>query len=235
MVGQRPATENNNAAPRPQQSDTLLDGEKAGATLLFSGLFLGLVGVTFTAMGWQHYRANPSFQWTQLLGPILISVGSTFILTSACKFRIISCWPCREQREEEVFVIPVREQTRGHAVVRGRNQAVMLQGTTTMVCIPPAYNYITRDVHQENEFQPGSSVSGVHAALPPYDAVYCVDSSAFTAEEDSTASSTGTDRRRSGVQKTEAERGRHDYSDSTSSHPPAYEDIFPFFHKHNPT
>ncbi|CAG5867617.1 unnamed protein product [Menidia menidia] len=226
MMGPRPAVETNNAAFRPRESDTLLDGEKTGTALFLSGVFLGLVGVTFTAMGWQHYRASLHFQWTQLLGPILISVGGSFMLTSVCKLRIISCGSHREQREEEVFVIPVRQQTSvGHPFVRGINQTVMLQGATTMLCLPPAYNYITRDLHHENEFQPRSAVSGAHAALPPYDAVYCVDSSAFTAEGEPTARSTGTEPRRSGIQKTDVERECHDDSVSTCSLPPAYEDI----------
>ncbi|XP_071321687.1 transmembrane protein 174 [Trachinotus anak] len=239
MVGQRPAMETNSAgnptagvsgdpmvmaapAPRPHQSDTMLDGEKTAAALLFSGVFLALAGVTFTTVGWQHYQANSSFEWTQLLGPILISVGGTFILTSICKFGIISCWPCRRWDEE----VPAIEQTsRGHSrTLCGVNRPVMLHSASTTLCIPPAYNFITQEVRQAIQFQPGSSVNGIHASLPPHDAVYCVDNAAFTEEEDSSA-------RR--IEKTEDERGRGDTSGSTCSRPPAYEDIFPPFNKHS--
>ncbi|XP_061589146.1 uncharacterized protein tmem174 [Cololabis saira] len=182
MVEQRPAMETNNPTLSLHQSDSLLDGEKTGAAWFFSGLFLALTGVTITAMCWQRYQVSSNFQWLHLLGPILFSIGGTFMLTSIWKFKIISCWPCRWQ-EEEVFVIPVREQTSRQrpVVVRGINQPVFLQGTTTMLCIPPAYNFVTREVNQENELQLDASVSGVHAALHPYDALFCVDDTAFTA------------------------------------------------------
>ncbi|XP_044031286.1 transmembrane protein 174 [Siniperca chuatsi] len=221
-------------APRPCQSDSLLDDAKTGATLLFSGVFLALVGVTFTTMGWQHYPANPNFEWTQLLGPILISVGGAFMFTSVCKFGIISCWPCR-QWNEEVLVMPVMEQTSAGHTLSGINQPVMLQGATTMACIPPVYDFMTQEVCQAIEFQPGRSLNGILTAHPPHDTVHCVDNAAFIAEEDSSAHSKETDRRRSRIEKTEDERGSCDESGSTCSRPPAYEDIYPSFNKHNLT
>lgn len=75
------------------------DDDKAGATLLFSGIFLGLVGVTFTIMGWIKYQGVSHFEWTQLLGPILLSVGVTFILIAVCKFKMLSCQWCKESEE----------------------------------------------------------------------------------------------------------------------------------------
>uniref|UniRef100_A0A3Q3B6S3 Transmembrane protein 174 n=2 Tax=Kryptolebias marmoratus TaxID=37003 RepID=A0A3Q3B6S3_KRYMA len=211
--------ETNGTATSSRLSDTLLDDEKTAAALLLSGVFLAMVGVTFTAMGWQHYQTNTNFQWTQLLGPILISVGGTFMFTSICKFRLIFC--CGQQEDEGVFVIPVREQvSRGHpVVVHGRNPPVMLQGAATMLCIPPAYSFITQEVQQPNELHPG---------LPPYDGVHGVD---MVTAEDSRAHSSQTDQRRSRTQKTESDRGRPD--EGSCSHPPAYEELFPSCHKHN--
>ncbi|XP_042365836.1 transmembrane protein 174 [Plectropomus leopardus] len=220
-------------APRPRQSHSLLDGEKTAAVLLFSGLFLALLGVTFTTMGWHQYQADFDFEWTQLLGPILISVGGTFMLTSVCKFGIASCWPCR-QWDEEALVMPVMEQnsTQHSFTLSGINQPIMLHDATTMLCIPPQYNFTTQEAHQAVGLQPGGSVNGVLAACPPYDAVCCVDNAAFTAEEHSSAHQTDTDCRRSRTEKTEEERGR---ADAASSPPPAYEDIYPSFNKHDVT
>ncbi|XP_042251010.1 transmembrane protein 174 isoform X2 [Thunnus maccoyii] len=207
-------------APHPRQSDSLLDGEKTGATLLFSGVFLALMGVIFTTMGWQQYQVNLSFEWPQLLGPILISVGGTFVFTSVCKFGIVSCCRCR-QWDEEVLVMPVMEQT--SFTLRGTNQPIVLRGGTTMLCIPPPYNFITQEVSQANEFQPGSSVS---AALPPLNAACCADNAAFTAEE-----ADSSDVRGSRIERTDDERGRGDESGSPCARPPAYEDIFPSFNQ----
>ncbi|KAL7377293.1 hypothetical protein ABVT39_025268 [Epinephelus coioides] len=218
------------------QSHSLLDGEKTAAVLLFSGVFLALVGVTFTAMGWYQYTSNPNFEWTQLLGPILISVGGTFALTSVCKFGIISCWPCT-QWDEEVLVMPVMEQnSAGHScVISGRNQPIMLHNAATMLCIPPQYSFTAQEVHQAIGLQPGRSVNGILAACSPHDAVRCVDNAAFTAEEGGSAHNTETDRRRGRTEKTEDERGCVDESGAACSPPPAYEDIYPSFSKHDLT
>lgn len=215
-VVQRPVMETNNlrypaAAVRVQPDDlsprftpsphhcsrdvSVLDGEKTGTTLLFTGVFLAIVGVIFTTMGWHNYLSNPTFEWTQLLGPILISVGGTFVLTSVCKFGIISCWPCRKP-DDEAIVMPVMEQnsTRHSFTLNGINQPIVLHNSTAMLCLPPVYDFITDFGTQ----WPGGSVNDVRAGVPPH--VCCVDNAAFTAaaeEEDSSAHSTETYCRRS--------------------------------------
>ncbi|KAG7241223.1 hypothetical protein INR49_025966 [Caranx melampygus] len=198
-------------APRPPHSDSLLDSEKTGAALLFSGALLALVGVTFTVMGWKHYQASSSLQWTQLLGPVLISAGGTFMLTSVCKFGVVTCRLCR-QWDEEALVRPVTEQSsQGHSCV---NQPIMLhRHTTMMVCIPGGFDFMTQRVHQ---LQPG-----VHTAPP----AHSVENAAFTAEEEDGCTHTHGHR---------TEDGRRQGVEETCSRPPAYEDIYPSFNKHTP-
>ncbi|XP_028829602.1 transmembrane protein 174 [Denticeps clupeoides] len=104
------------------------DGDKAGATLLFSGIFLSLVGVTFTAMVWIDFPAR--FEWTQLLGPILLSVGGTFALISVCKFRIVSCLP----------------PPGPPSVLGDIDQPVRLPRAAVARCLPPPCASVTHDV-----------------------------------------------------------------------------------------
>lgn len=113
------------------------DDDKAGATLLFSGIFLGLVGITFTVMGWIKYQGVSHFEWTQLLGPILLSVGVTFILIAVCKFKMLSCQLCSDNEER----VPDSEQTSGGQsfVFTGINQPITFHGATVVQYIPPPY------------------------------------------------------------------------------------------------
>ncbi|XP_037609050.1 transmembrane protein 174 [Sebastes umbrosus] len=207
----------NDPTPRPRQPNSLLDNETTGAFLLFSGMLLTLVGIFFTSMGWYQYYATLNIEWTQLMGPILISVGGTFVLTSVCKFGIISLWSCTCW-VKKVIVMPAIEQTstgRSFAL-SDTNQPIMFHNAIGMLSIPPQYDFITQEVRQAVEFQPG-----VRVACPPYDAVCCVDNTVFTAEEeDLSAHCTETDHRRSRIENTENERGR-------GGAPPAYEDIYP--------
>ncbi|NXC40908.1 TM174 protein, partial [Penelope pileata] len=123
---------------QPNRSDALVsDGDKAGATLLFSGVFLGLVGITFTVMGWIKYDGLTHLEWTQLLGPILLSVGVTFILIAVCKFNMLTCKPCKEREEN---TLDIDQNASGQSFVfTGINQPITFHGATVVQYIPSPY------------------------------------------------------------------------------------------------
>ncbi|KAL0193264.1 hypothetical protein M9458_011560, partial [Cirrhinus mrigala] len=100
------------------------DRDKAGATLLFSGVFLGLVGMTLTTMG--H-----SYEWTQLLGPILLSVGGTFVLISIC-----NCKLNNGERTPETDPLPP---------LSGPSQPITFHRATVVQYIPPPYTSVVPD------------------------------------------------------------------------------------------
>lgn len=164
------------ATPCPPQPDSELDNEKIGAILLFFGVLLVLAGVTFTTL-------DSTVQWTKLLGPILITVGGTFMLTSVCKFRVGSFLFCRRLDGE---ALAAEQTSGGHAfTLTGVNQQVTFCGGTAVLNIPPVYNCANQEVCQARELQPARCVNGVHGVLvPPRDSVYCVHNAAFSAEEE---------------------------------------------------
>lgn len=189
MMRQRPEIENNTARTsaavlsgppedpathaRCRDSDSLLDCEKATAMLLFSGVALVLVGVTFTFMGWRYHQTNPTFEWLKLLGPILISVGGIFVLVSICNFGTNFNWFGCRQGDDDVIVMTVTEQTsRGHCcTISGRSQPIMIHDVTTILRAPPEYNFIAQDLQQGPDSQPCSC--GFHASLlPPFCAAF---------------------------------------------------------------
>lgn len=167
------------------------DDDKAGATLLFSGIFLGLVGITFTIMGWIKYQGVSHFEWTQLLGPILLSVGVTFILIAVCKFKMLSCQLCKENEERALD----SEQTPGGQsfVFTGINQPITFHGATVVQYIPPPYAPQEPLGMTAPYLQPGASpcgllpTAGVVAAAPSppqYYSIYPQGNAAFVGDED---------------------------------------------------
>uniref|UniRef100_A0A8C8F137 Transmembrane protein 174 n=1 Tax=Oncorhynchus tshawytscha TaxID=74940 RepID=A0A8C8F137_ONCTS len=117
-----------------------LMGIRSGATLMFPGIFLGLVGMTFTDMGWLKYS---------------VSCRGTFILISICKFRMLSCRACKQSDYDkdlsELLEIPGSGQS---FVFNGINQPIMFHGATVGQYIPALYRSVTQEVNLANGLQP---------------------------------------------------------------------------------
>lgn len=166
------------------------EGDKAGATLLFSGMFLGLVGITFTAMGWIRREDNHRFEWTQLLGPILLSVGVTFALISVCKFKLLSCKPCQSNEDT---ALEADQLSPGQSFVfTGINQPITFHGATVVQYIPPPYSVHDANVLPSSTASPvtGNSGSSIPilmppSVFPPEYSISTMDNPAFV-EEDTT-------------------------------------------------
>ncbi|XP_057205487.1 transmembrane protein 174 [Triplophysa rosa] len=210
----------------PSCTDSLVsDGDKAGATLLFSGAFLTLIGMTLTAMGWTKYNVNQSYEWTQLLGPILLSVGGMFVLISVCKFRMLSCQSCKQNDGERTSdTDPLPPHSGPSFVFTGLNQPITFHRATVVQYIPPPYGSLIQDqsLGTADGLHSGHQPLAVTVNPPPqYYSVYPMENLAFisgeydnTAVEQKESSSSG-----------EEEEGKVNTADSASS-PPAYEDIF---------
>ncbi|KFQ23167.1 Transmembrane protein 174 [Mesitornis unicolor] len=220
---------------QPNRSDVLVsDGDKAGTTLLFSGVFLGLVGITFTVMGWIKYDGITHLEWTQLLGPILLSVGVTFILIAVCKFNMLTCKPCKEREEN---VSDLDQMASGQSFVfTGINQPITFHGATVVQYIPPQY-----PVQEGIAVSPGclhpvlSCCSGVSSSASPVptlgSALFCsdypLDNPAFTGDENYIAyPAENTRNQRSEDSSDEPEELLEDYACDDLS-PPPYEEIYP--------
>ncbi|XP_072462424.1 transmembrane protein 174 [Notamacropus eugenii] len=205
------------------------DDDKAGATLLFSGIFLGLVGITFTVMGWIKYQGVSHFEWTQLLGPILLSVGVTFILIAVCKFKMLSCQSCKESEER---TLDTDQTLSGQSFVfTGINQPITFHGATVVQYLPP---YTSQDTIGVNATYLPPVVSPldsppVPAPSPPqYCTIYPRDNAAFT-DDELYSSYVDMDHRNDNRSTTDAEQLEEiqleDHSCDCFS-PPSYEEIY---------
>ncbi|XP_062984706.1 transmembrane protein 174 [Elgaria multicarinata webbii] len=209
------------------------DDDKAGATLLFSGVFLGIVGITFTVMGWVKYEGVIRFVWTQLLGPILLSVGVTFLLIAVCKFKMVACKSCNQSEERTSDLDPI---PRGQSFVfTGIRQPITFHGATVVQYIP---SYPTQEAVSVNSAHvqqglshsrlPPSSGSVIPAPSPPqYYNVNPPDASVFSVSENHSAYLTvDTRSERSSERLGEpAEMLDEDLCNDLS--PPPYEKLFP--------
>ncbi|KAM9330970.1 transmembrane protein 174 [Gastrophryne carolinensis] len=179
--------------PNSQADAHISEKDKAGATMLFSGVFLGLVGITFTVMGWVRRDDNHMFEWTQLFGPVLISVGVTFALISVCKFNMLSCKTCKANED---VALELDHVLGGQSFVfTGLSQPITFHGATVVQYIPPACTAQEAIAMTSSSPTPvfgdsSSSISGVTPSGPPihpplYHSIYTVDNPGFT--EDGTS------------------------------------------------
>ncbi|KAM5191802.1 transmembrane protein 174 [Mantella aurantiaca] len=213
-----------NSQPDVQVSE----GDKAGATLLFSGIFLGLVGITFTAMGWIRRDDSNRFEWTQLLGPVLLSVGVTFALISVCKFKLLSCKPCKSNED---MALEADQVSAGQSFVfTGINQPITFHGATVVQYIPPPYsaqdaNALTSPMHPHGNSDSSTPSVTPPAVFPPeYHSIHSIDNPAFV-EEDTTLQLTNNENGRC-----QCSRGQHEELQNINTHsspPPSYAEIFP--------
>ncbi|XP_043852762.1 transmembrane protein 174 [Dromiciops gliroides] len=210
------------------------DDDKAGATLLFSGIFLGLVGITFTVMGWIKYQGVSHFEWTQLLGPILLSVGVTFILIAVCKFKMLSCQSCKESEER---TLDTDQTLSGQSFVfTGINQPITFHGATVVQYIPPFASQDTVGVNAAylapvaNPFSVANSGGPtVPAPSPPqYCTIYPHDNAAFI-DDELYPSYMDMDHRNDNRSTTDAEQPEEMQLEDNSRDclsPPPYEEIY---------
>ncbi|XP_052015388.1 transmembrane protein 174 [Apodemus sylvaticus] len=208
------------------------DDDKAGATLLFSGIFLGLVGITFTVMGWIKYQGVSHFEWTQLLGPILLSVGVTFILIAVCKFKMLSCQLCSDNEER----VPDSEQTSGGQsfVFTGINQPITFHGATVVQYIPPPYGsqeplgmnatYL-QPMMNPCGLVPPSGAAPTTPSPPQYYTIYPQDNAAFV-ESEGFSRFVGSGYDRPGSDADQPEGTEMEEEDCVCFSPPPYEEIY---------
>ncbi|XP_076217601.1 LOW QUALITY PROTEIN: transmembrane protein 174-like [Aptenodytes patagonicus] len=219
---------------QPNRSDVLVsDGDKAGATLLFSSVFLGLVGITVTVMGWIKYDGVTRLEWTQLLGPVLLSVRVTFILIAVCKFNMLTCKPCKEREEN---TSDLDQTASGQSFVfTGINQAVTLHGATVVQYIPPPYpaqeGIAVNPCYLHPVLSCCGAVSSSASPIPtPGSAHFCpanpLDNPSFTRDENYATYLTENTRNQSEDSSDVPEELLEDYICDDLS-PPCYEEIYP--------
>ncbi|XP_032068657.1 transmembrane protein 174 [Thamnophis elegans] len=204
------------------------EDDKAGAALFFSGLILGVVGITFTVIGWVKYEGVIHFEWTRLLGPTLFLMGVTFLLTAVFKFKIFSCNACNQNEESSLDT----ERTY-NGLYAGVRQPITLHGAAMIPYLPsPAQGRVFtnsanwQQVLNHSEFLPGST-SIIPILNHPHSAnVTPMGSSALSEENYSAYLTVDTISERSTNSLEEPEEIL-DEDLGNDSIPPPYEKLFP--------
>ncbi|XP_056408407.1 transmembrane protein 174 [Hyla sarda] len=199
------------------------EGDKAGATLLFSGFFMGLVGITLTIIAWLKRDFSQELGWAQMMGPILISVGVTFILISVCRYKVNSC------RKRTNTTVDTEQSPAGQSFVfTGINQPITFHGATVLQYIPPPYtvdDVMARDPSTLTPVYSNTSSGMVNGVSPPifppqYYSIYPQENPAFIEDEES---SQPPDHERSPVSSQHYEN----HVQRPSEAPPLYDDLYP--------
>ncbi|XP_015674916.1 transmembrane protein 174 [Protobothrops mucrosquamatus] len=202
------------------------DDDKAGGALLFSGIILGVIGITFTVIGWVKYEGAIHFEWTRLLGPTLLLMGVTFLLIAVCKFKIFSCNSCNQNEERSLDT--ERTYNGLYPAVR---QPITLHGAAMVPDLPsPTQERVAtnsanlQEVLSHSEFLPGSSSIIPILNHSHSDNVTSMGSSAFSEENYSAYLTLDIISERSTNSLEEAEEI---LDEDLTSLPPPYEKLFP--------
>lgn len=175
-----------NSQPDQQVSNR----DKAGATLLFSGFFLGLVGITLTVIGWIKRENNETFGWVQMMGPMLLTVGVTFVLISVCRYKMHACKSSR--RGHDATIDPEQLSAGQSFVFTGMNQPITFHGATVVQYIPPPYTTHDVTARSPNALPPfsGDSSDGISPPIfpPHYYSIYPLENPAFVEDEEDSQS-----------------------------------------------
>ncbi|XP_070790651.1 transmembrane protein 174 [Pituophis catenifer annectens] len=204
------------------------EDDKAGAALLFSGIFLGVIGITFTVIGWVKYEGVIHFEWTRLLGPTVFLMGVTFLLIAGFKFKIFSCNACNQNEESSLGT-----ERAYNGLYAGIRQPITLHGAAMVPYLPsPTQERVAtnlanwQQVLSHSEFLPGSSSIIPILNHPHSDNVTPMGSSAFLEENYSAYLTVDTISERSINSLAEPEEIL-DEDLCNDSLPPPYEKLFP--------
>ncbi|KAG8456468.1 hypothetical protein GDO86_002305 [Hymenochirus boettgeri] len=155
-----------------------------GAPALFSGIFLLFLGAILIMVGriqsYEHYNI-----WFQLVGPILLALGTIFIL--ACVSGLLVRCTFRKRLEEEQLGTDYLPQS---FVFTGMNQPINYHRDTALQYIPPPYpsqDGVSMDtaspltIHSHNN----SSTADGTLCPPLYSSIYLRDNPTFVGDETS--------------------------------------------------
>ncbi|MFT7815634.1 hypothetical protein Z043-101311 [Arapaima gigas] len=168
-------------------------------------------------MGWLNYERSGIFEWTQLLGPILLFVGASFVVIGFCKVKKLNCkfWEVNDEQPTEGEQMTPPQPF----VFTGIGQPYAFRGATVVQYVPPPYAIPAHNCSSANNIPPGSLP--ITTCPPQYYTIYPVDNPVFSGDE-STSQVWGDNSFSRECDYAERADGK-----TAVETPPAYEDIFP--------